>query len=197
MTQPAAPSRPTPMKRNAAIVLFMLLALAVAFVGCDSEDADPIDEDVVGTWNATSARVIVSGVSVPVFEAGDEGTLAITFASEGTFTFVAEGPIAIEGFGLSQVVLAEDEGATIDGTYAFEAGDEAISFTPTDVDGQPIGETITAPVPVTFEDDDTVVLTVENTEEGREFLTFLLGGQVPQEVIDNIDGGEVTFTRGS
>jgi hypothetical protein len=135
---------------------------------------------------------------MPVFEAGDSGELSITFDGEGAFTFVAEGPI--EGSsslpGVPPVViLAEGEGATIGGDYTFDADTDVVAFTPTEVEGEPITDAVTASVPVEFEDDDTVVLTVENTDEGRALLALLLGDQVPQEVIDNIDGGSVTFRR--
>jgi hypothetical protein len=187
------------MKRNAALLLFMLLALAVAFVGCDSED-DPADEDLVGTWDAASARVVVSGISVPVYEAGDEGTLAITFAADNAFTFQAQGPIVIDssfpGVPTAEV-LAEGEGATIGGTYSFAIGDGAVTFAPTRIDDEPITGVPATAVPITFEDGDTIVLAVENTDEGRALLGFLLGGQVPQEIIDAIDGGEITFERNS
>lgn len=186
------------MKRNLALISFLLLGLAVAFVGCDSTEEERTNENIVGTWNATSASVILSGVSVPVFEAGESGELSITFEADNAFTFVAAGPIEIDNpIGESVVVLAEGEGATITGTYAFTAGAGAVTFTPTEVDGEPIGDAVTALVPVEFEDDDTVVLRVENTEEGRAILTWLLGDRVPQEIIDNIDGGEVTFRRDS
>jgi hypothetical protein len=186
------------MKRNAALILFLLLGLAVAFVGCDSEETDPADQDLVGTWDAASARVIVSGFSVPVYEAGDEGTLAVTFEADGSFAFVAEGPIVIDsslpGVPTTQV-LADGEGITISGTYSFTAGDGAVTLAPTRVDDEPITDVPATAVPVTFEDSDTVVLTVENTDEGRALLGFLLGGRVPQEIIDAIDGGEITFER--
>lgn len=186
------------MKRNVALILFLLLGLAVAFVGCDTSETEPIVEDLVGTWNATTASVIVSSIAVPVFESGDSGELSITFTADDTFTFVAEGPIEIDPpIGESVEVLAAGEGATITGAYAFTAGGGAVTFTPSAVNGQPITGSVTAPLPIEFESENTVVLTVENTEEGRAVLALLLGDRVPQEVLDNIDGGEVTFRRDS
>ena len=188
------------MKRNLALISFLLLGLAVAFVGCDSNEGDPVVENLVGTWDTENANVIVSGVPIPVYEAGDEGTLAITFRSDDTFTFVAEGPI--EGSspipGVPAVeILAEGEGATVEGEYTFSAGSGSVTFTPTEVDDQPISEVPTLPVPLTFESENEVVLEVENTDEGRALLGFLLGDRVPQEIIDSIDGGSVTFRRDS
>jgi len=199
VTQPVAPSHPTTtMKRTSALILFLLLGLAVAFVGCDTTEDDPIDETLVGTWNAASASVIVSGFGVPVFDAGGDGELSITFTAADAFTFVVEGPIEIDPpIGESVEVLAAGEGATIMGEYSFSSGDDIVTFTPTDVDGQPVSDAVTFSVPLEFEDDNTVVLSVENTDEGRALLGALLGDEVPQEVIDNIDGGEVTFERNS
>lgn len=207
MTQPAAPSRPTPMKRNAALLLFMLLGLAVAFVGCDTgDDQDDFDETVVGTWNVQTASVTLGtdlgSVSVPVYEMGDEGTLAITFGADEVFSFVAAGPLVIEssipGVPTTEV-LADGEGATITGDYAFAAGSGAVTFTPTAVetDGnvEPVTGVPATAVPIEFVEENEVTLTVENNDEGRALLTFLLQGQVPQEIIDAIRGGEITFTR--
>lgn len=199
MTQPVASSHPTTtMKRTTAPIFFLLLGLAVAFVGCDTSEDDPIDETLVGTWNATSASVIVSGFGVPVFEAGGDGELSITFTAADAFTFIVEGPIEIDPpIGESVEVLAAGEGATITGTYSFPSGNDVVSFTPAEVDGQPVSDAVTFSVPLEFDDDNTVVLSVENTDEGRALLGALLGDEVPQEIIDNIDGGEVTFERNS
>jgi hypothetical protein len=188
------------MNRLTPILSLLVLGLAVAFVGCDSSDSERFDENLVGTWNTENANVIVSGISIPVYEAGDEGTLAITFRSDDTFTFVAAGPI--EGSspipGVPQVeILAEGDGATILGAYSFAAGSESVTFTPTEVDGEPVTVVPPTPVPLTFESENEVVLEVENTAEGRALLGFLLGDQVPQEIIDSIDGGSITFRRDS
>lgn len=191
-----APSHSTTMIRNVSLFLVLFLVSAVAFVGCDTTDDEQTGEDIVGTWNASSASVILAGFGVPVFEAGDSGELSITFDADGAFTFVAEGPIEIDPpIGETVPVLADGEGATIGGDYTFSADTDVITFTPTEVDDQPFPNAATVSLPVEFEDDDTVVLTVENTEEGRAVLSLLLGEQVPQEILENIDGGEVTFRR--
>lgn len=187
------------MKRITPFLLLLVFGLATALIGCDSSDTPAPPDTLVGTWNAEGANVIISGVSLPVYEAGDEGTLAITFG-EDTFSFVAEGPIEgsspIPGVP-PVVVLAEGEGATISGTYTYMANDGLVTFTPAEVDGQPIETGASVPLPIANEDDDTVVISVENTPEGRAFLTFLLGETVPQEIIEAIDGGAITFRRNS
>ena len=186
------------MKRTSALILFLLLGLAVAFVGCDTGEDDPIDETLVGTWNAASASVIFSGIPLQIFEAGDDGELAVTFGSDDAFMFVVAGPLAIEPpFSDPVPVLADGEGATVEGTYTFTADGGSVGLTPMEVDGQPVTDAVTTTVPLTFDDNDTVVLTIENTDQGRELLGLLLGGEVPQEVIDNIDGAELTFERNS
>ena len=183
------------MKRTPSLLLLLVLGLATAFVGCDSGDTDPIDEDLVGTWNASTASVILNGLSVPVFTAGEAGELSITF-SESTFTFVAAGPLEIDPpIGASIEILAAGEGSTISGTYVFTSGDGVVTFTPTVVNDQPISDQVMAPVPITFQDENTVVLRVENTAEGRALLAFLLGDRVPEEIRNAIDGGSITFRR--
>ena len=193
-----APSHSTTMTRTFNLFLALFLGLAVAFVGCDTNEDDPIDENLVGVWNASSASVDLAGISVPIFEAGDDGELAVTFGSDDAFTFVVAGPLAIEPpFSNPVPVLADGEGATIEGTYTFTAGGGTVGLTPMEVDGQPVTNAVTTTVPLTFDDNDTVVLTIENTDEGRQLLGILLGGEVPQDIIDNIDGAELTFRRAS
>lgn len=188
-------SRPATMKRTSALLLFLLLGLAVAFVGCDTESDDTPDVDrIVGTWTATQANIEVDSgtplgsISVPVLSASDEGEIEIVFDVDGGFTLTVTGPITAEFFTEEVVIVEDGFSETISGSYDI-VSDRQIRFGVEDAPDAAVN------IDYDFDGDDEFDLSVENTEEGRAALAFLLEDQVPQEVIDAVEGGSITFER--
>ncbi len=183
------------MKRNTIILVLLALGLAVAFVGCDSSGDERTDaERIVGTWTASQAGVNVASplgsVPVPVLNENSEGDITIDFVADGDFTFTVVGPISADFFGQTIDLVEEGVNETTTGSYSVQ-GDGQVRF---GVDGT---FDSMADVAYDFSGDDVFSLEVENTEEGRATLAFLLGDRVPQEVLDAIQGGSVTFRRTS
>ena len=182
------------LNRLPHIALLPLLAVAL-LTGCDSNDDEtPDSERIVGTWTATRANIDVDSgtplgtISVPVLRTSDEGEVTMSFDAGGDFTFSVTGPINAEFFTEEVVIVEEGFSETATGSYILQ-GDQQIRF---GVDG-----TFDSAFNVAydFDGDDEFDLSVENTEEGRAVLAFLLEGQVPQEVIDALAGGSITFER--
>ena len=183
------------MQRITPILLLLVLGLATAFVGCDSAQDDRTDDErIVGSWTASQASVDVSTllgtVGVPVLNANSEGSVTIDFDADGTFSFRVVGPISADFFGQTVDILEDGVDETTSGTYSIQSGDQ-IRF---GVDGT---FDSAANVDYDFSGDDAFDLSVENTEEGRATLAFLLGDRVPQEVLDAVRGGSITFRRDS
>lgn len=182
------------MNRITPILLLLVLGLATAFVGCDSTDERADDERIVGSWTASQASVDVNTplgtVPVPVLNANSEGSVTIDFDADGTFTFRVVGPITADFFGEQIAILEDGVDEMTSGTYSVQS-DGQIRF---GVDG---AFDSAANVDYDFSGDDAFDLSVENTEEGRATLAFLLGDSVPQEVLDAVRGGSITFRRDS
>ena len=180
------------MRRFLPIALFTLLASSLVFVGCDSGDDGTPDEDrIVGTWMATSANVSVrpSGspisISVPVAFTSGDGDITLMFSSNDTFTLRVTGPIIGDPPVGDPVVIVEDGfDETTNGTYSIQSDGQIRFGNEVDVD-------------IDFDGNDEFDLSVENTAEGRAALAFLLGGSVPQEVLDSVEGASITFRRTS
>ncbi len=191
------------MNRFAHIALLPLLALSLAFAGCDSDSDDgglTIEERLLGMWEVSEASVRVSTllgtIPVPVLDASDSEAVSISFMSGSRFAFTLTGPVEAEVAGQNFVILEAGQSTTNSGTFEVVENGEQIRFTTTEIDGQ------TVPVPgsaeATFElrsGDNTLALIADNTPEGQEIIAFLFGDALPEELLNTIEGGEATFSR--
>ncbi len=187
------------------LALLPLLALSLALAGCDSDEDDrTAEERLRGAWQATAVSVTVEnpvpvpGVptfALPIFAAGDEGAISLSFETGNAFAFTVEGPLEASATGVGTFPLLSDgEGLTNAGRYEVVGEEGPIVFTVNQTDGQPVPAT-NLEVAFDFRGDDAFVFTLDNSEEGRAALAFLLGDAFPQEVFDAIEGGEARFER--
>lgn len=187
------------LKRFSCIALLPLLALSLAFSGCDSGSDDiPIEERLLGAWEVSAASVRVSTllgtIAVPVLDADDSEAVLITFESGNRFSFRITGPVQAEVAGQTFVILEAGQSTTNRGTFEVVENDEQIRFTTTEIDGQTIPA---SSADVTFElrSDNTLGLIADNSPEGQEVIALLFGDALPEDVLDAIEGGEATFSR--
>ena len=116
--------------------LAALLLLLAPLCGCSETDpAVPAREQLVGSWDATTANVRVQSVpfGIPVADlaaAGDEQTFA--FRDNGTFTFVfapADGRRATISYqGTTYVSVPLDQTVSLAGDYTVDEETEQITF---------------------------------------------------------------------
>lgn len=174
------------MKRFLLIALLPLLALAWA--GCDSDDGDdtPDAERIVGTWAAEEASLRGPlGVRIPVLDASNADDVTLAFGADGRFELVAQGPFEVEIPQTSQTLTIE--GGVVAGAYELVA-DEQIRFTPDDLGAS-------AAIDYDLRGNDRLDLSVENNEQGRQVLAFLLGVEANSPLLDAVTGGTVTLRK--
>lgn len=179
------------MRRLLPIAFLAFLASSLVFVGCDSGDSGTPDPDrIVGTWTATNANISVNSgtvlgtVDVPVAFASGDGDIVITFRDDNTFMLRVTGPISADFFGQSTDIVEDGFDETTTGTYSIQNDGQIRLGSEADVDYE-------------FNGDDAFDLSVENTDEGRAALAFLLGDSIDPKLLNRIEGASITFRRDS
>ena len=170
-------------------ITLLLFAIAL-FAGCDSNDDEtPDSERIVGTWQASEARVNtpVPGVHITVLDASNADQVRLEFDEGDRYRLVVEGTLEIEVPQVGETITIP--GGSQSGTYALVENGR-IRFT---TDG------VTGAIAITysFRGDNELNLSVENTEEGRQVIALILGLEAGSPVLDLIAGGTLSLRRSS
>jgi hypothetical protein len=178
------------LNRLLYIALLPLLAAALLFAGCDSNDDDtPDSERIVGTWQASEARVNtpVPGVHISVLDASNADQVTLAFGADGRYALVVDGALEVEVPQVGQTITIP--GGTREGTYAL-VQDQKVRFTTDGVTGS-------IAVDYGFRGANELNLTVENTEEGRQVIALILGLEADSPILNLIAGGTLSLRRSS
>ena len=175
------------MNRLLHITLLPLLAIAL-FAGCDSNgDETPDSERIVGTWEASEARVNtpVPGVHITVLDASNADQVTLAFREDGRYTLAVEGTLEIEVPQVGETITIP--GGSQSGTYTLVENGR-IRFTTDGVTGS-------IAIDFDFRGDNELNLSVENTEEGRQVIALILGLEADSPVLNLIAGGTLSLSR--
>lgn len=177
------------MNRLLHIALLPLLAIAL-FAGCDANDDEtPDSERIVGTWQASEARVNtpVPGVHISVLDASSADQVRLEFDEGDHYRLIVDGTLEIEVPQVGETITIQ--GGTHTGTYQLVA-DERIRFTTDGVTGS-------IAIDYSFRGTNELNLSVENTEEGRQVIALILGLEADSPVLNLIAGGTLSLRRSS
>lgn len=177
------------LNRLLHIALLPLLAVAL-LTGCDSNDDEtPDSERIVGTWQASEARVNTPapGVHITILDASNADQVSLEFDEGDRYRMIVDGTLEIEVPQVNETITIQ--GGVRQGTYQLVA-DERIRFTTDGVTGS-------IAIDYDFRGDNELNLSVENTDEGRQVIALILGLDASSPVLDLIAGGTLSLRRSS